>query len=144
MVRHYRSHRSRPDPFMLELNMRPMSDHTRIVFPWDVALKTFQKNEYSPVVYGSHISQAEVDNFLQRLSKCPNYEIKNYVWVICLLPLIMFGGFGAMVALIITGNRSRSTSFVFWPFFIMPVIFILLISAICCMHKKRMENLTGR
>jgi hypothetical protein len=150
-VRHHGSRRGRVDLFSMELMTKPQSNAGKIVFPWDPLMKTFNKNDYAPTIYGDHVTNQDITEFFSSLEKCPNYQLYNPCCLIILIPIIMLLGFGIMIALILIGanQTSKRTSsgpsiFFFAPILFMPILMAAVITISCCVQKKSMDSLKMR
>ena len=136
--------RARPDPFMVALQLRPMTDATRIVFPWDMTMKCFSKLEYNQTVYGSHITLMEIDAFFAKISACPNYQINNPIWALVVGSIIILVGLIVMMILIYSGNTRTAGGTMFLPFIIMPAFMIVGFAFLCWAALKRNKSLAAR
>ena len=136
--------RARPDPFQVALNSRPATGQTRVVFPWDTSSSKFNLSEYNPTVYGSHITQNEIEQFFQKVEQCPDYKPTNVCWIYSLIPLIFFGGMAGMIVLIISLARSGSIMVSFMPMIMVFGMTFLVLVMICIASSIRMKSLRAR
>ena len=88
------------------------------------------------------VTDSDIEQVFQALKACPNYIIKPMYWIVCLIPLLMLGGMGAMFAILFTSTRSGGPNYL--AFLIMPAIFIILIVILCFAQKANLEKLASR
>ena len=125
------------DPFITALYLRPKTDFTRVVFPWDLETKTFQLNEFNPYTYASHISKPEIDQFFSKLSRCVNYIPYNPLCMILVGLLLMLIVMGVMVILVLSLKSTFLVSLV-------GLAFLVFIPFVVCSQYKRLRLLKER
>ncbi len=133
-IRHHRGGRT-IDPLTMALLQRPQSTMAKIVFPWCRISNSFLKSDFNPIATQGRVSDSDIEQVFSALKTCPNYQIKPPYWLLCLIPLIMFGGMGLMLGLLL-GVRSSSGRPNFLAFIVFPFMFILLIIVMCCFQKQ--------
>jgi hypothetical protein len=95
------------DPLGNEINNRPPSSSSRIIFQWDQETSSYRKDEFNPVATEGRLTEEDIDGAFEELKKTQHYVPQKHnccLW--SALALILLGGAAFTVLLIIDDEKN--------------------------------------